>query len=110
MSIFQCGTNCHCSEDECNGNPNSNSEFGKLKLFDQNIIDTLITQLTSLKKWNIDNLKNCVGKIDKIKGATINIALTGRASNPIGCVETLEILGKELSLQRLKDPKSLIFF
>jgi hypothetical protein len=110
MIKFKCGTTCDCLN-ECKGNPDPKlvAEFNRLKLFDEKIAKELLEKLSSLKEWTFDNLSNCVGKIDKAIGSTINIALIGKASNPVPCIECLEILGKEETLKRLSNPRLLMF-
>ena len=107
---FKCGTACNCLVDECNGNPNPKlkKEFEKFRLFDKSFLANLCEDLNALDDWTSEEISECVGVLDKTKGASINIALCGTPSNPVPIIVSLEILGKEEVIRRLSNSRNLM--
>jgi glutamyl-tRNA synthetase len=73
-----------------------------------NILQELYQDLNGLENFNIENIKDIFDKVTKkydlklIKIAQpVRIALTGKTISP-GVFEMLEILGKDVSLSRIK--------
>lgn len=87
------------------------------KEFNENtsqILKLLLTELTSLEKWNKENLHEVIRKVTEQLGVKmgkvaqpLRIAITGSTMSPSIDV-TLELLGKEKTLQRLENAIQLI--
>lgn len=104
---FNCGKTCDCKDNECKGNPEI-GDFDKFKLIDLNYIRETKKNLETIN-WRREEIKTVIGTLDHIKGLSLNIALTGKVSNPVPMFDCLEILGRDLSLDRLSNPKRLMF-
>jgi hypothetical protein len=114
MIDFQCGLNCGCSDTECSGNPDPKlaREFERAKLLDVNFLRDRAISLHFIREssWDKDTIAEIVGKLDNRKGASLNIALTGKASNSVPLFDCMEILGKKEVIDRLMNPTRLLYF
>ncbi len=102
MSSFICGGNCDCADNECNGNPDKENVILVLKR-NKAYLASVANALDIIKQWDLDKIKDALGKLDKDKGHSLRIALVaGRKEVPISNI--IDILGQDESVRRLKNP------
>jgi hypothetical protein len=107
---FICGQTCDCLDTECKGNPDAKlvKEFKQLQNFDEAIVSDMLQKLSQLEIWTRESISNCIGKLDNKIGASLNVSLTGKASNPVPLFDCIEILGKDIVSARLANPTRLM--